>query len=217
MLLSVFVPTTFIPGITGKLYQQFAVAVSVSMIISAFNALTLSPALCALCCATAVAAGLMAYLQRGIDKGRDGYIATGAAVGRHALITGPVGRRLRRGDRLAREQGADRFPARRDQGAFMAEVQLPEAASLNRTSAVLTRVEGMIEGRPWAQNIFSVEWLQPLDDLDQPEQRASRRRGHEAVRREHRTIAVGVCRLRRTHPQFDQIASATSLPSTCRR
>ena len=48
VLLSVFIPTAFIPGITGQLYQQFAVAVSVSMIISAINALTLSPALCAL-------------------------------------------------------------------------------------------------------------------------------------------------------------------------
>ena len=48
VLLSVFVPTAFIPGITGQLYQQFAVAVSVSMVISAINALTLSPALCSL-------------------------------------------------------------------------------------------------------------------------------------------------------------------------
>ena len=53
VLLSVFVPTAFIPGITGQLYQQFAVAVSVSMMISAINALSLSPALCAVLLGTA--------------------------------------------------------------------------------------------------------------------------------------------------------------------
>ena len=52
VLLSVFVPVAFIPGISGQLYQQFAVAVAVSMVISAINALTLSPALCGCCCAT---------------------------------------------------------------------------------------------------------------------------------------------------------------------
>jgi HAE1 family hydrophobic/amphiphilic exporter-1 len=49
ILAAVFVPTAFIPGITGQLYQQFAVTIAISVIISAFNALTLSPALCACC------------------------------------------------------------------------------------------------------------------------------------------------------------------------
>ena len=48
VLAAVFVPTAFVPGITGRLYQQFAVTIAVSVMISAFNALTLSPALCAL-------------------------------------------------------------------------------------------------------------------------------------------------------------------------
>ena len=47
---SVFVPTAFVPGITGRLYQQFAVTIAVSVLLSAFNALTLSPALCAISC-----------------------------------------------------------------------------------------------------------------------------------------------------------------------
>ena len=76
VLLSVFVPTAFIPGITGQLYQQFAVAVSVSMLISAVNALSLSPALCALLLRhRGPRRGLIAYFQRGIDKSRDGYSA----------------------------------------------------------------------------------------------------------------------------------------------
>src|SRR5438552_5755798 len=88
VLLSVFVPTAFIPGITGQLYQQFAVAVSVSMIISAINALSLSPALCALLLRhRGPRRGLIAYFQRGIDKSRDGYVGLVRPLSRRALIT----------------------------------------------------------------------------------------------------------------------------------
>src|SRR5207253_8787705 len=89
VLLSVFIPTAFIPGISGKLYQQFAVAVSVSMIISAINALSLSPALCSLILRHGgPRRGLIAYLQRGIDKSRDGYVALVRPLAARALITG---------------------------------------------------------------------------------------------------------------------------------
>jgi hydrophobe/amphiphile efflux-1 (HAE1) family protein len=75
VLLSVFVPTAFIPGIIGQLYKQFAVAVSVSMVISAINALTLSPALCSLILKHKdKPTGLIARIQSGIDLGRDGYV-----------------------------------------------------------------------------------------------------------------------------------------------
>src|SRR4029077_3248720 len=86
VLLSVFVPTAFIPGITGQLYKQFAVAVSVSMIISAINALSLSPALCALLLRhRGHRRGLIAYFQRGIDRSRDGYSALVRPLARRVL------------------------------------------------------------------------------------------------------------------------------------
>src|SRR4030088_1643739 len=88
VLLSVFIPTMFIPGISGKLYEQFAVAVSVSMIISAINALTLSPALCSLLLRHRPRRGVLAYLQRGIDKSRDGYVALVGPLVRRAFIAG---------------------------------------------------------------------------------------------------------------------------------
>ena len=80
VLLSVFVPVAFIPGISGELFRQFAVAVSVSMVISAINALTLSPALCAvfLTPSHGPKRGLIGYVLRGIDKARDGYALRGA-------------------------------------------------------------------------------------------------------------------------------------------
>jgi len=75
VLLSVFIPTAFIPGITGQLYSQFAVAVSVSMVISAINALSLSPALCSLILRhRKKPRGVIAWMQNGIDRTRDGYI-----------------------------------------------------------------------------------------------------------------------------------------------
>ena len=117
VLLSVFVPTAFIPGITGQLYQQFAVAVSVSMVISAINALSLSPALCALLLRhRGHPRGLIAYLQRGIDKSRDGYVAVVRPLARRALISGGAGRRLCPGDRLAGKDRAVGLPARRRPG-----------------------------------------------------------------------------------------------------
>ena len=113
VLLSVFVPVAFIPGISGELFRQFAVAVSVSMIISAINALTLSPALCAVFLRAhhGPRRGVMGYVLRGIDKARDGY----ALVVRKTRADGGVRTdRARGGDggrRLAVQDHADRLPA----------------------------------------------------------------------------------------------------------
>src|SRR5467141_1077686 len=88
VLLSVFVPVGFIPGISGQLFRQFAVAVSVSMLISAVNALTLSPALCAVLLKRGggMSRGPMRYVLGGIDKVRDGYVAIVRRLVRVATI-----------------------------------------------------------------------------------------------------------------------------------
>ena len=78
VLLSVFVPVAFVPGISGELFRQFAVAVAVAMLLSAINALTLSPALCAILLRPqhGPRRGVMGWVMRAIDRVRDG----GAAV-----------------------------------------------------------------------------------------------------------------------------------------
>src|SRR5207302_1650155 len=87
VLLSVFIPTAFIPGISGKLYQQFAVAVSVSMIISAINALSLSPALCSLILRhRRKPKGIMAWMQNGIERSRSGYVRLVTPLARRGLV-----------------------------------------------------------------------------------------------------------------------------------
>ena len=97
VLLSVFVPVAFIPGISGQLFRQFAVAVSVSMLISALNALTLSPALCAVLLKRGQRSrGPMRYVLGAIDKVRDGYVAVVRRLVRVAVV-GVVCRRRRAG------------------------------------------------------------------------------------------------------------------------
>jgi hydrophobe/amphiphile efflux-1 (HAE1) family protein len=169
VLLSVFVPTAFIPGITGQLYQQFAVAVSVSMVISAINALTLSPALCSIVLKhRGKPKGLIAMMQGGIDKGRDGYVSLVRPLVRRALITlGLVAFFAFTAGGLAKIVPTGFLPEE-DQGAFMAEVQLPDAASLNRTLAVVEDTERTIIGRPWMQDVFTVAGYSMLDGLALP-------------------------------------------------
>jgi hydrophobe/amphiphile efflux-1 (HAE1) family protein len=169
VLLSVFVPTAFIPGITGQLYKQFAVAVSVSMVISAINALTLSPALCSILLRhRAPPTGVMAWLQSGIDRSRSGYVALVRPLARRALITAI----LLVGFAVATVGLAWIVPTGflpdEDQSAFMGEVQLPDAASLSRTTAVVAELEKQIAQRPWAQNVFTVTGYSLLDGLSLP-------------------------------------------------
>ena len=169
VLLSVFVPTAFIPGITGQLYQQFAVAVSVSMLISAINALSLSPALCTLLLRhTSKRKGLIAYLQRGIDKSRDGYVALVRPLARRALVIGLVVVVFALGTGWLAKIVPTGFLPDEDQGAFFAEIQLPDAASLNRTNSVVEQVEKMIMDRPWAQSVTTISGYSLIDGLSLP-------------------------------------------------
>jgi len=169
VLLSVFIPTAFIPGITGKLYQQFAVAVSVSMVISAINALTLSPALCSLILRhKKKPTGIVAWLQNGIDGARDGYVRIVTPLARRGVIALLlVGGFVVATGGLATLVPSGFLPDE-DQGAFMAEVQLPDAASTSRTLEALQEVEGIVAGRPWLQSLFTVSGYSLLDGLPLP-------------------------------------------------
>src|SRR5476651_2651998 len=169
VLLSVFIPTAFIPGITGQLYAQFAIAVSVSMVISAINALSLSPALCSLILRhRKKPTGIMARLQNAIDSSRNGYVRLVTPLARRGLVSlllvGLVV--LATGGLYGLVPSG--FLPDEDQGAFMAELQLPDAASTNRTIAAVEQVEGTIKGRPWLQSLFSVSGYSLLDGLAQP-------------------------------------------------
>src|SRR5436190_241789 len=153
ILSAVFLPTVFIPGITGRLYQQFAVTIAVSVLLSAFNALTLSPALSALLLrpkeeSHGPLARFFDLFNRGYGRVTEGYIGVCRALirksafslvflGAVALGTGVFGKKLPTG-----------FLPEEDQGYLYVNIQLPFAASLERTVAVCNQVENMVLATP---------------------------------------------------------------------
>jgi hydrophobe/amphiphile efflux-1 (HAE1) family protein len=167
VLLSVFVPVAFIPGISGELFRQFAVAVSVSMVISAVNALTLSPALCAvfLRAAHRPKRGPIGTVLRGIDKARDGYTLVVRKIVRMALLGVVVLLAVMAGAGWLFKITPTGFLPSEDQGAVFAEVQLPEGASVNRTEAVTKRVEEIARNTPGVASVTSVVGFSLIDNL----------------------------------------------------
>ena len=161
ILAAVFIPTAFIPGITGRLYQQFAVTIAVSVIISAFNALTLSPALAALLLRPKkrgsgplqwfydrfngvfgrVTGGYVGICRFLIRKGSFSILLLGGAAALAALL----GRSL-----------PTSFLPDEDQGYVFAGIQLPDAASLQRTDAVARQAEAIIQNTPGVKYCTSV-------------------------------------------------------------
>jgi hydrophobic/amphiphilic exporter-1 (mainly G- bacteria), HAE1 family len=161
VLASVFVPTVFIPGITGELYQQFAVTIAISVVLSAFNALTLSPALAGLLLRKKEEShGLLRRFFDGFNRvfGRatenyvrwsGGLIRKGALVLGLLAICGLVG--LFFGNRLPSS-----FLPDEDQGYLYVNMQLPNAASQERTSAAAAQVEQILANTPGVEYTTSV-------------------------------------------------------------
>jgi HAE1 family hydrophobic/amphiphilic exporter-1 len=160
-LAAVFIPTIFIPGITGKLYQQFAVTIAVSVIISSFNALTLTPALAAMLLKPKKESqGPLSRFYRWFNEvfGRttDGYVGwcgtfirkAGMSLLFLALVAGLAGLL---GGRLP-----GGFLPEEDQGYMYAGVQLPDASSLQRTSEVCSQIEKIMEKTPGVEYATSV-------------------------------------------------------------
>lgn len=164
VLMSVFVPIAFIPGISGELFRQFAVTISAAVLISALNALTLSPALCAVLLRhSGPRRGLMARISRAIDWVRDGYAVVIGKILRLSIVSmvfvvlfaiGAFG--------LLRVTPTGFLPEE-DQGAFFISVQLPDGASLNRTSDVVRQVEGLLAKMPQVRDTISIIGFSILD------------------------------------------------------
>jgi hydrophobe/amphiphile efflux-1 (HAE1) family protein len=170
VLLSVFVPVAFIPGISGELFRQFAVTVAVSMFLSAINALTLSPALCALLLRPhhGPRRGVMGAVMRGIDWVRDRYGAIVARLVRVAVIgLAMVGVALFGTGALSRIAPTGFLPEE-DQGAFFVVVQLPAGASIGRTTDVVRQVEDILKHEPAVQDYSSTIGLNFIDNYAQP-------------------------------------------------
>src|SRR5438309_69834 len=161
VLSAVFVPTAFIPGITGRLYQQFAVTVAISVLFSAFNALTLSPALAALLLRPrAPSRGLLRrffdWFNRSFARATEGYVRWSAVLIRKTAVV--VVLLVAFG--LAGGFFANRVPSSflpdEDQGYAFVNLQLPNGASLERTTAAAADVEKILANTPGVQYTTSV-------------------------------------------------------------
>jgi len=194
ILVAVFIPTAFIPGITGRLYQQFAVTIALSVVISAFNALTLSPALAALLLqpkrpSRGPLGWFFGWFNRGFARATDGYVKICGHLIRKAgrsmlfLVTvtaasGWLGMQLPGG-----------FLPIEDQGYVYLNVQLPNASSLQRTDEVCRKIEAILKNTPGVQyastvvgfsllstvsttyNAFFFVTLAPWDERTKPEEK----------------------------------------------
>ena len=161
ILAAVFIPTAFLPGITGRLYQQFAVTISVSVLLSALNALTLSPALAALLLRpTTPTRGWIGrffeLFNRIFGRATESYVRLcGIFIGKAgrvmimlvivAVAGGWLGASLPSG-----------FIPLEDSGYFLMNVQLPDSASLQRTEQVLGKIGGILEETPGVQYVTAI-------------------------------------------------------------
>ena len=170
VLLSVFVPVAFIPGISGELFRQFAVTVAVAMFLSAINALTLSPALCAILLKPhhGPRRGIIGWVMRSIDYVRDAYGVAVAKLVRISIIglifvaasmLGVVG--------LSKITPTGFLPED-DQGAFFIVTQLPGGASVARTSEIVQKAEQILAQDHSVQDYTSIIGLNFIDNYSQP-------------------------------------------------
>jgi HAE1 family hydrophobic/amphiphilic exporter-1 len=165
VLLSVFIPVGFIPGITGSLYAQFALTVSVAMLLSAINALTLSPALCALLLRPRRHRGVMSWISDRIDNVRNGYTSVVTRLIRvSALSLVAVAAAFAGYYGLSRIVPSGFLPDE-DQGALFLDVTLPQNASLNRTERVMQQLQADLREIPGVRSITAVAGFSLIQSL----------------------------------------------------
>ncbi|MGI9523113.1 MAG: efflux RND transporter permease subunit [Hyphomicrobiaceae bacterium] len=158
VLLAVFVPVSFMPGITGVLYRQFAVTISVAVCISSLNALTLAPALCALILkpGSSKPRGPLKLFSNTVDAGRDSFSWLAAAMVRRMLVSLIVFSCFVGVTAFLFARVPAGFLPLEDKGALMANIQLPDGASLSRTEEVTRRASQMIADIDGVQDVLAV-------------------------------------------------------------
>jgi hydrophobic/amphiphilic exporter-1 (mainly G- bacteria), HAE1 family len=169
VLLSVFVPVAFIGGISGQLFRQFAVTISIAMLISALNALSLSPALCAIFLRhRGERRGPMAWVLRRIDNVRDGYAAIVGRLVRVAILGVLVIAASAAAIWAIALRTPTAFLPEEDQGAFFVIVQLPDGASVNRTGEAVSRVTKLLTQMPQVDKVFAIVGFSIIDSVNEP-------------------------------------------------
>lgn len=161
ILVAVFLPTVFIPGITGRLYQQFAVTIAISVVFSAFNALSLSPAMCALLLkpkkeTRGPLGKFFKWFNRMFGRATEGYVSTSALLIRKAGLSLIFLAIIAAFAVFVGSKLPSSFLPNEDQGYVFVGMQLPDAASLQRTGDAARKVEDAVLSTPGVQGCVSV-------------------------------------------------------------
>ena len=170
VLVAVFAPVGFVSGVTGALYRQFAVTISVSVVISGINALTLSPALCALFLRPPKKARFAGFrwFNAGFDRGRDAYGWTVRLLSRHLLIGSLALVAVFGLSYLAFLHTPTAFLPEEDQGYFFVNVQTPNGASLGRTEAVVHQVGAILRNTPGVAHAIELSGFSLVAGAQEP-------------------------------------------------
>lgn len=170
VLLAVFIPTTLISGISGQLYKQFALTIAASTVLSGFNSLTLTPALCALFLEKSKPSEFFIYkgFNKAYDKTQNAYdrivkwllIRPGVALISYAILTALAV--------ILFMRWPSTFVPNEDDGYFIAVVQLPPASSLERTQAVGQQINRILDSYPEVKNYIGISGFSIMGGGEQP-------------------------------------------------
>ena len=165
VLLAVFIPTAMLAGITGTMFKQFAITIAVATVFSSVNALTLSPALCGVLLRkrTKMPRGLFKMFNRSVDATNSFY----RMLVRGTIKVSILGIIAYAGITYLAMKGLDSLPEgfvpQEDEGYCMVGVQLPDGATLERTEAVMRKVEAIVASIPEAQDCLSITGYSVID------------------------------------------------------
>ncbi|MGY3235360.1 HAE1 family hydrophobic/amphiphilic exporter-1 [Bradyrhizobium sp. USDA 4448] len=168
VLISVFLPASFLAGLTGRIYSQFALVIAATALLSAINAATLKPTQCALWLRPAVPPERRNFFYRGFnavyDRVERGYARLITFLVKHATVSVVFALILIGIGGYGLSRVPTGFLPIEDQGYLIAAVQLPDGASLERTQKVLDRAADIIKATPGVQQVITIAGISALDN-----------------------------------------------------
>jgi hydrophobic/amphiphilic exporter-1 (mainly G- bacteria), HAE1 family len=167
VLISVFLPASFLPGLTGRMYAQFALVIAATALLSAINAATLKPTQCALWLRRPVPPEQRNFFYRGFNRVYDrmerGYARIIGGLVRHAGLSVIVALVLIAIGGYGLSRVPTGFIPIEDQGYLLAAVQLPDGAALDRTQRVMDQVQEIASKTPGVEQVMTIAGISALD------------------------------------------------------
>ncbi|GAA3090578.1 multidrug efflux RND transporter permease subunit [Rhizobium viscosum] len=168
VLMAVFIPAAFLPGLTGQLYRQFALVIAATALISAINAVTLKPTQCALWLRTPVPPEKRNFVYRGFNRiynwGERGYVRLIGSMTRHAAVMVILALALMGVAVWGLTRVPTAFLPIEDQGYVLIGAQLPDGASKERTDAVMADVGKIAQETPGVDQVLTISGISVLDN-----------------------------------------------------